>query len=103
MLFLLFQVIDIPDREQRPYSLELDPEWLVVLKKTDHLLSVSCAYTYLPGPGSGERYFGYQHNLWSFNLCALQAIAHMICTTKHFQLEAVLESFPGLNAQFPNN
>ena len=38
-----------------------------------------------------------------FNLCALQAIAYMICTTNHFEIEAVLESFPGLNAQFPNN
>ncbi|GAB1604955.1 lariat debranching enzyme-like isoform X1 [Argonauta hians] len=48
------QILDIPHR--KPLKLQLDPEWLSVLKSTNHLLNLHKSNCYMPGPGSDERY-----------------------------------------------
>lgn len=50
------QVIDIPSDSSKSVELELDPEWLAILKSTNHLLSLSRSNYYMPGLGSPERY-----------------------------------------------
>lgn len=46
------QVLDIePSVGDIPKTLHLDPEWLVILKKTDHMLSVE-SYNQAPIPAS---------------------------------------------------
>nr|KAG5713717.1 hypothetical protein BaRGS_024344 [Batillaria attramentaria] len=50
------QVLDIPHREAGPLKIKLDPEWLCVLKSTNHLLNLRPTQTYMPGPGCSERY-----------------------------------------------
>ncbi|KAL4217422.1 lariat debranching enzyme [Mactra antiquata] len=48
------QVVDIPHDSSKPMKLQLDPEWLAILKSTNHLLSISKA-THYPGPLPGQR------------------------------------------------
>ncbi|XP_029655913.1 lariat debranching enzyme-like isoform X1 [Octopus sinensis] len=48
------QILDIPHR--KPLKLQLDPEWLAVLKSTNHLLNLHRSNCYMPGPGTDERY-----------------------------------------------
>ena len=48
-------MIDIPDRADSPKELRLDPEWLSILRSTNHLLSLNSAYTYLPSAGGQEK------------------------------------------------
>ena len=53
------QIVDISsDDGDEPKDLvfEHDPEWLAILKATDHLMSVKSASCYMPGPGSSDRY-----------------------------------------------
>lgn len=50
------QVVDFPGAGGSDLQLELDPEWLAVLKSTNHLMSLSKANTYMPGPGCNERW-----------------------------------------------
>ncbi|KAK7113105.1 uncharacterized protein [Littorina saxatilis] len=50
------QVIDIPDREAGPVKIKLDPEWLCVLKMTNHLLNLERFGAYMPGPGGSDRF-----------------------------------------------
>ncbi|CAG5123803.1 unnamed protein product [Candidula unifasciata] len=49
------QVLDVPHGKE-PLKIKLDPEWLGILKKTDHLLNITSSNRYMPGPGCGERY-----------------------------------------------
>ena len=55
------QVFDIPtpDLKKEPIELELDPEWLCILKATNHLLNLSKSTRYMPGPGCNERFVDY--------------------------------------------
>ncbi|XP_074655345.1 uncharacterized protein LOC141908942 [Tubulanus polymorphus] len=53
------QVFDFPRDEKvnvKDLKLELDPEWLAVLKSTNHLFDVTRKSNYMPGPGSDERW-----------------------------------------------
>lgn len=50
------QIIDVPHNEKKLLELELDPEWLCILKSTNHLLTLGKAVRYMPGPGCSERY-----------------------------------------------
>ncbi|KAL3869179.1 hypothetical protein ACJMK2_041890 [Sinanodonta woodiana] len=50
------QVIDVPHDASKPMKLMLDPEWLVILKSTNHLLNLTKIPQYLPGPGCKQRY-----------------------------------------------
>uniref|UniRef100_T1IXA6 Large ribosomal subunit protein mL46 n=1 Tax=Strigamia maritima TaxID=126957 RepID=T1IXA6_STRMM len=50
------QILDIPHDLDKPIQLQYDPEWLYILKATDHLLSTSHGTVYMPGPGCDERY-----------------------------------------------
>ncbi|GFR63347.1 lariat debranching enzyme [Elysia marginata] len=50
------QVLEIPHKEEEGLKIKLDPEWLTILKKTDHLLKLSPGTVYMPGPGGGEKY-----------------------------------------------
>ncbi|GFR89836.1 lariat debranching enzyme [Elysia marginata] len=49
------QVLEIPHKEKEGLKIKLDPEWLTILKKTDHLLKLSPGTVYMPGPGGGEK------------------------------------------------
>ena len=49
------QLLDIDKKCDAPPQLELDPEWLCVLRSTNHLLNLRKTFTYLPGPGSADR------------------------------------------------
>lgn len=49
------QVLDFPDKEEGPAQIKLDPEWLCVLKATDHLLNLERCTAFMPGPGCSER------------------------------------------------
>ncbi|KAL5006185.1 hypothetical protein ScPMuIL_017343 [Solemya velum] len=68
------QVIDIPHDSSALMKLQLDPEWLAIVKSTNHLLSLSPKQRYMPGPGSNER--------WDFRV-------------KDEEMNAVLEDFGG--------
>lgn len=50
------QVLDVPHDTDKPIKIGLDPEWLAILKSTNHLLSLSRANKYLPGPGGKDRW-----------------------------------------------
>ncbi|KAK3589757.1 hypothetical protein CHS0354_021084 [Potamilus streckersoni] len=50
------QVIDVPHDVSKPIELMLDPEWLAILKSTNHLLNLTKTPHYLPGPGCNQRY-----------------------------------------------
>lgn len=54
------QVLDIPHDSDKPINIELDAEWLAILKSTNHLLNLKRSDKYLPGPGGRER--------WNFNV-----------------------------------
>ncbi|XP_064598274.1 lariat debranching enzyme-like [Liolophura sinensis] len=75
------QVIDFPHDEGFPLKLELDPEWLCILRSTNHLLSLSRNKTFMPGPGSSER--------WDF-------------TVSNQEIESVKEDF-GNDLTIPEN
>ena len=49
-------MLDVPHDSDKPVRIELDPEWLGILKSTNHLLSLTKANKYLPGPGGKDRY-----------------------------------------------
>lgn len=51
------QVLDIPHDSEKPIELHYDLEWLSILHHTNHLLSISSTYTYMPGPSGSERFF----------------------------------------------
>lgn len=48
------QVLELPHDSSKELKLELDPEWLAILKSTNHLFSLSKGCHY-PGSGIGER------------------------------------------------
>ncbi|ELT97436.1 hypothetical protein CAPTEDRAFT_170958 [Capitella teleta] len=50
------QIIDFPDQEDKSLELELDPEWLCILRSTNHLMNLGRGAQYMPGPGCSERY-----------------------------------------------
>lgn len=52
---LIAQVLDIPSELDPPYKIELDAEWLVILKNTNHLLNLTSCPRYMPGVGCKER------------------------------------------------
>jgi hypothetical protein len=47
-------VIDVPHDSSKPMKLQLDVEWLAILKLTNHMLSLTKAPHY-PGGVPGER------------------------------------------------
>jgi len=53
----LLKVLDVSPRDglQQHLQLELDPEWLCILRSTNHLLRLTKAMTFMPGPGAHER------------------------------------------------
>lgn len=51
------QIVDVPSEFDGDKRLKHDPEWLAILKSTNHLLSVKNMVCHMPGPySSGERY-----------------------------------------------
>ncbi|XP_056013098.1 lariat debranching enzyme A-like isoform X2 [Ostrea edulis] len=50
------QILDIPHDADKPMKIELDPEWLSILKSTNHLMNLTKMVRYMPGPGSSERW-----------------------------------------------
>ncbi|KAK6166465.1 hypothetical protein SNE40_023150 [Patella caerulea] len=50
------QVLDIPHDNNLPLKLQLDAEWLSILKSTNHLLNLNPSSSFMPGPGSNERW-----------------------------------------------
>jgi len=48
------QIVDMPHESSKPLQLELDPEWLAILKTTNHLMSLSRNNVYMPGPSSSN-------------------------------------------------
>ncbi|KAK3082824.1 hypothetical protein FSP39_006437 [Pinctada imbricata] len=50
------QILDIPQQSDKPLKIELDPEWLVILKSTNHLLNLTRVNKFMPGPGSSDRW-----------------------------------------------
>ncbi|XP_069108816.1 lariat debranching enzyme-like [Argopecten irradians] len=50
------QILDVPHDPQETLKLQLDTEWLAVLKLTNHLLSLKRGSSYMPGPGSQTRW-----------------------------------------------
>ncbi|KAL3872539.1 hypothetical protein ACJMK2_035762 [Sinanodonta woodiana] len=50
------QVIDVPHDVSTPIKVMLDPEWMCILKSTNHLLNLTRNPRYLPGPGCKQRY-----------------------------------------------
>ncbi|XP_021358109.1 lariat debranching enzyme-like [Mizuhopecten yessoensis] len=50
------QILDVPHDPQEPLKLQLDTEWLSILKLTNHLLSLKRGSIYMPGPGSQSRW-----------------------------------------------
>ena len=51
----MYQILDIPKKDDGPLQLELDPEWLCLLKSTNHLLHLGKGNRFMPGPGCEER------------------------------------------------
>lgn len=45
------QIIDIPTKEEKPYELTYDAEWLAILKKTNDLFSITPTSIRLPTKG----------------------------------------------------
>lgn len=50
------QTVDIASSRSGPPQLSYDPEWLCILRSTDHLLRVDPKNHYMPGPGGTERW-----------------------------------------------
>ena len=50
------QVIDLPTREEKPYDLCYDAEWLSILKKTNDLFSITPTSIRLPSKGVDQDY-----------------------------------------------
>ena len=52
------ELVEIPHNSELSLDLCFDPQWLAILKSTNHLLSVSSSFNYMPGPQStsGERW-----------------------------------------------
>lgn len=50
------QITDIPHDTNLKIELNYDLEWLTILNLTNDLLSVKGMHTYMPGPGSIQRY-----------------------------------------------
>ncbi|KAK3582653.1 hypothetical protein CHS0354_001701, partial [Potamilus streckersoni] len=50
------ELIDVPHDVSKPIELMLDPEWLAILKSTNHLLNLTKTPRYVPGPGGYQRY-----------------------------------------------
>ncbi|XP_071493335.1 lariat debranching enzyme A-like [Diadema antillarum] len=50
------QIIEIPDKTERPFELCHDPEWLAVLQATNHLLSTSMNIVHMPNPGYNSKW-----------------------------------------------
>lgn len=48
------QILDIPNPDEGPIKISLDPEWLCILKTTNHLLRLNNANAYMPGRGGPE-------------------------------------------------
>jgi Lariat debranching enzyme, C-terminal domain len=55
---LLKQILDIKTTasESEAQCLELDPEWLCILRSTNHLMRLTNTNSYMPGPGGTDRY-----------------------------------------------
>lgn len=49
------QVIDIPIQDLQELKLSYDPEWLAILKSTDHLMTARPKPCFMPGPGCNSR------------------------------------------------
>ena len=52
---IVCQILDIPHNPDKALKLELDPEWLCILKATNHLLNLNRGNSYMPGLGCSER------------------------------------------------
>ncbi|KAF6032445.1 DBR1 [Bugula neritina] len=50
------QVLDLPSSMEPPYKIQLDAEWLVILKNTNHLLNLNDSVRCMPRVGGEERY-----------------------------------------------
>ncbi|KAG5893177.1 hypothetical protein JTB14_000437 [Gonioctena quinquepunctata] len=50
------QVVDVKHNEDAKIEISYDLEWLTILYLTNHLLSVKNSNTYMPGPGTKERW-----------------------------------------------
>lgn len=50
------QIVNIEHDETQGVQIKYDLEWLAILRLTNHLLSVKSTVTYMPGPGSTERF-----------------------------------------------
>ncbi|OWR42195.1 lariat debranching enzyme [Danaus plexippus plexippus] len=50
------QILDLATEYDGDKTLKYDPEWLAILRNTNHLLSVKNVDCHLPGPGGDERY-----------------------------------------------
>nr|SVE78248.1 EOG090X06RW [Daphnia lumholtzi] len=52
------ELIEVPHDTNQGFELSYDPQWLAILRSTNHLLSVRATNQYLPsgGPGSTERW-----------------------------------------------
>jgi len=57
-MMCVWKVLDIAPRDGLHHEpqLELDPEWLCILRSTNHLLRLTKSMTFMPGPGAAERY-----------------------------------------------
>lgn len=75
------QILDVPHDAEKPIKIELDPEWLVILRSTNHLMNLTKMARYMPGPGSSER--------WDF-------------TVKKEEMNKILEDFGG-DLSLPEN
>ncbi|XP_063960393.1 lariat debranching enzyme A-like isoform X1 [Lytechinus pictus] len=45
------QILEFPEKCERPFELSLDTEWLAVLQATNHLLTTSRDIVHMPNPG----------------------------------------------------
>ena len=54
------QIIDIPTKEEKPYELTYDAEWLAILKKTNDLFSITPTSIRLPTKGIDQVTFSLQ-------------------------------------------
>ena len=51
------QIIVVGRPQADPIKISLDPEWLCILKSTNHLLSLQKSFTYMPSECGKERCF----------------------------------------------
>jgi len=71
------KVLDISPRDdssRHELQLELDAEWLCILRSTNHLLRLTKAPTYMPGPGAHERCAANSVVSFSFLLMSLHSV-----------------------------